>query len=121
MCNNPARVSCLALQGHGGVRWTLEEASQHQEGYHQVEQDHPLPFQDPEVKGTNDLLFEGAPNGTAAHGTNSKAVFHAFTQLHLLTVTYMVGKVNPKGKHRMARFPSCEDGWRLSLTCPVHI
>lgn len=26
VCNNPARVSCLALQGHGGVRWTLERS-----------------------------------------------------------------------------------------------
>lgn len=105
--------------------WTLEEASQHQEGkgYHQAEQDQPPPCQHPGVKGTNDLLLEGAPDGTAAHGTNSKAVFHIFTQFHLLTVTCMVDKVNPKGKHHMARFPSedaIEDGWRVSLTCPVH-
>ena len=73
VCNNQSQVLCLALQGQGGIRRTLEEAGQHQEGegYHQVEQDQPPPFQHPGVKGTNDLLFEGAPNGTAAHGTNS--------------------------------------------------
>lgn len=73
VCNNQSQVLCLDLQGQGGVRWTLEEAGQHQEGegYHQVEQDQPPPFQHPGVKGTNDLLFEGAPNGTAAYGTNS--------------------------------------------------
>ena len=57
------------------------------------------------------LLREGVSEGITAAATMaqtlSKAVFHIFTQLDLLTVNQMVDKANPEGKDPTARVPGC--------------